>query len=36
MASRVDTPVQLGRALSEFDAFMEGRGTSTFSFSRIH
>ena len=27
MASRVETPVQLGRALSEFDAFMEGRGT---------
>jgi len=27
MASRVETPVQLGRGLSEFDAFMEGRGT---------
>jgi hypothetical protein len=25
MASRMDTPVQLGRALSEFDAFMEGK-----------
>jgi threonine synthase len=27
MASRVSPPVQLGRALSEFDAFMENRGT---------
>jgi threonine synthase len=27
MASRCSAPVLLGRGLSEFDAFMEGRGT---------
>jgi hypothetical protein len=27
MTPRVKVPVQLGRALSEFDAFMEGEGS---------